>query len=138
MQNTITLPDHIHAFGTPATLQHPCRPSHHRPSSHHLANCITIITSNIATTPQPTHKSHFNNHLPCPIPPVRSITSIHSFSNLSAIASFENSPITLSLALFPISGFTPLVSTISRISDHCSPGRRNPVRLSSMVSRGPP
>src|SRR5271154_4634857 len=114
-----------------------CHHTHPSPRNH-LDNCTAIITSNTPTTPHPTHKSHFNNHLPCPIPPVRSTTSTHSTSSLPAIASFENSPTTLSRPRLPISGFTPLTSTFSSTAGHCSAGRRNPVRLSSIVSRGPP
>ena len=119
---------------SPGSLLYPSRPH----VFSHRDNCNQSITSKAITTPQPTHKSHFNTHRPCPIPPVRSITSTHSTSNLAAIASFENPAITLSRPRLPISAFTPSRNTLSSTGPHCSPARRNPVRLSSIVSRGPP
>ena len=66
-----------------------------KPITSHLATCSVIITNNIHTTPHPTHKSHLSSHRPDPIPPVRSTMSTHSLSNRSAMASLENSLMTL-------------------------------------------
>lgn len=122
---------------TPFTATPSCDQSYVVADIRQRDSCNPIITQRIATTPHPTHKSHFNNHRPCPIPPVRSITSTHSLSNRLAILSLENSWTTLFCPLLPISAGNPL-NAFSMIPGHCESGLRNPVKLSSIVSSGPP